>query len=238
MIDSFIQQDLHSELERRMKNIPSNYGVFNSFKLDDPESYADCSPEKDWRNFQHLVNGDVLMYCEIANTSPVAKNGYSILCEKTIRHRAMTSGLFTDESLQRMNDCLAGTKVYMHDVFLRNPFFEKGEFISSWLCDDNVDGFGIKDLCCLAWVKQDAYENAVFRDLAYMAFGITVNYETCYKCGRKSTKEVNCPHLESKTASSVYDFKNFFGVSIYTAPWDPHAGASIEMQENIKALYK
>ena len=117
-----------------------------------------------------------------------------------------------------MNDCLAGTKVYMNDVFLPNPMFEKGEFISSWLCDDNVDGFGIKDLCCLAWVKPGAYEMAVFRELAYMSFGITVNHETCCKCGKKSIKEVNCPHLESKTASSVYDFKNFFGVSIYTAP--------------------
>lgn len=224
-----MRQMLHGGLVERLArySMKNKLDVFNSYELKNPCDFIDCDSDSSWDNFQHLVKGDALLYCEIANSSPIGEDGHSLLSKNAVFHRARTYGVLPSDSIHRMCGCLPSTKVYANDVCVDSPSFNKGEFVEAWLMPDEVDGFGIETLCAFAWAKRECVDWSLMNDLVYMSFAITVADETCCKCGKpmgdgyydQSVDERCCSchrrsHYDDCRWHTIFNFRKFNGVSL------------------------
>jgi len=189
--------------------------MHNSVEVVNPFTVLDCTPDKDYDNFEHFMKDRVLVYAEVANTTPVGDNGYTVLCDKLPSLRARTTGVLTDENIVKMRDSLVGTMVYPYHMII--PSLSRGVFIESWLMDEYAFGFPTKILCGLAWMEKSYFDTfALPNRVAYLAFGMHVDYETCCKCGNTYTddKRQRCKHMESRLENTVFGFDRYTGFSL------------------------
>lgn len=204
------QDFLHGMLENGISKVKIRKGAPNCVLIPEPTEFVDCAPERDFGNFVHLTDGDALVYAEVANTTPL--DGHEVLCKEAVQYRASTSGCFTVNSLERMRKELPGTAICHEYCYHRS--FIRGRFFDSWIRGDSVAGHPVDVLCGVGWVNRGEFDAYAYGGLAYIAFSLKVDFETCCMCGRKFfNNEPRCGHLENKLCNSVYNFVQFYGFS-------------------------
>ena len=182
----------------------------NCVLIREPTDFVDCAPEHDFGNFVHLADGDALVYAEVANTTPL--DGHEVLCMEAVQYRAYTLGCFTRNSLERMRKELPGTEICHEHCY--SHAFSMGRFFDSWILGDSVAGHPVDVLCGIGWVNRKEFDAYSVGGLAYIAFSLEIDFETCCQCGRKFFhNEPRCGHLENKLCTSVYNFVQFYGFS-------------------------
>ena len=160
----------HNLLEQKKNEAPEEKKCSNALLLSnqDPNRYIECTPEKDMESFRHIVAGHVLVYAEIANSIPIADDGYSFGFPKEkyecCNHRSVGCNVFSEKTLKRMMRKLVGARICSywrgrHSHSFKNDWgeFKRGEFVKSWLWKDEAEGVPVYDLCGLAWVEESFY---------------------------------------------------------------------------------
>ena len=200
------QDRLHGMLADGIPKAKTMNFAPNCVLIPEPTDFVDCAPERDFGNFVHLADGDALVYAEVANTTPL--DGHEVLCREAVQYRASTSGCFTGDSLDRMRKALPGTEICHEHCYSRA--FSRGRFFDSWIRGDSVAGHPVDVLCGIGWVNREEFDAYASGGLAYIAFALTVDFETCCRCGRKFfNNERPCLHLENRLCNSVYNFVQF-----------------------------
>ena len=204
-----IKTNLHVMLEERMRH---KHHYFNAISFPDPTAIVDCY--RNFDNFEHLAKGDVLVYAEVVNSTPLLSDGYSIIDVDFIRHRAYTNGAFSSNEVLKMEKSLAGTKVYAE--FSAVESLSKGVFIDSWIINETFKKMDTKILCGLAWIDIEYFKNYELpNNTAYLAFMMTIDQERCSMCGKTfNGDQMPCEHINRQHCYSVYGFRRFDGFSL------------------------
>lgn len=204
-----IKNNLHVMLEERMRH---KQRYFNAISFPDPTTVVDCY--RNFDNFEHLAKGDVLVYAEVANSTPLLSDGYSIIDVDFIKHRAATNGAFSSDEVLKMKKGLTGTKIYAGYAIV--DAMSKGVFIDSWTINERFKGMDMTILCGLAWIDIEYFKHCELpNNTAYLAFIMTIDQERCSMCGKTfNGDQMPCEHINIQHCYSVYSFKRFDGFSI------------------------
>lgn len=204
-----IKTNLHVMLEERMRH---KQRYFNAISFPDPTVVVDCY--RNFDNFEHLAKGDVLVYAEVANSTPLLSDGYSIIDIDFIKHRAYTNGAFSSKDVLKMEKSLVGTRIYAGFSVVES--LSKGVFIDSWTINETFKKMDTTILCGLAWIDIGYFKHYELpNNTAYLAFMINIDYERCSMCGKTfNGDQMPCEHINRQHCYSVYGFKRFDGFSM------------------------
>ena len=207
----------HGILEEKRRKHKGNalfkYEVYNSVVVDNPEDVVLWRPEDNFENFKHLMDGRVLLYCELANSTPFEGHEVKKGFKDFIRKSARTQCVFGMDEIAKMKESVVGTPI-TYTEFLFDDSLEKfriGNVVESDILEDEKDGEPYSTLCVFCFVDDDWVERKAIDGLAYLAFSIRVSSETCCVCGKTFTgEEHSCEHISQYSPnSSICRFHNF-----------------------------
>lgn len=198
-----------SERRRRFQGCGVNC-VYNAVEVKEPaQDVVDCTPDGNMRNFRHLVDGHVLMYAELANSTPhyghIIRDEYKPL----VRLNARTSCVFSMADMRMMRSEVVGVKIFPEHgmAWIKQPC---GEVVEASVAKFDWHGKPYGALCALCFVDRDVVERKrVVDGLSYISFSIMISKETCCKCGKSSTITTPCDHIRDGDPSSVMSVCTF-----------------------------
>ena len=208
---------LHAELERLRSGITDRTlsGIHNAYEITDPFNVVDCDPNTNYDNFERLMGGDVLVYGELANSTP--NNGRNVVkgFEPLVKLSARTSCVFGMTDIRRMRKCVVGTEVCTSHSFGSLC----GHVVQASVLNDFCNGSKYNILCVLAWIGRKYVEERRSRNgLLYMSFGINITSETCCQCGKTGYTSPPCDHVRwydtRLPGMSICRFKNFDRIAL------------------------
>ena len=163
---------------------------FNSIKIDDPTDYIVCTPEGDMKSFRRLTKGDILVYSEIINSTPIEDDGYTV---KDVKLAQLCN-----------NSC--------HNVFTKQSVFKfvesiKNMYFHSWVTEDEVNGMRIWYACGLVWIAQNVYQvyqrGSSNHELLWMKPDMVCKRKRCCECGYVSVLDNDmCEHMRNPITPS------------------------------------
>lgn len=215
----------HNILEERRKNIKRDKfdNIRNGFVVEDPTNAIDCTPDTGFDNFQHIFNGDDLVYCELANSTPFIEHTVSKEFKPLVWKNARTNCVFSPTDITRMKKNVVGVKIVKHHGGL---WMKQRNYIGSVaecsVLNDIMNEQKYKTLCLLCWISRYAMsEDAIDKNgLLYLSFGMKIKQETCCKCGKTSTVSTPCNHIKDNSpdsALSICVFNEFTGIELGNA---------------------
>jgi len=200
----------HGILDKRRESVQDGRidHVFNGIVVDNPLTALDCSPDNGFENFEHLVKGDRLVYCELANSTPfeghVVKNEFKPL----VRMNARTSCVFAMTDIRRMRRKVVGTNVvrshYFYEIYKGNKDNIIGTVVEASVFTEKWLGEKYKTLCVLCWIDGQCVDGRMSNGLLYLSFGIKISKETCCQCGSSSTVSSPCNHIGGNSPQSSF----------------------------------
>ena len=182
---------LHQQLYGKMASgCPKDSNIL---VVQDPTVVIDCTPEGDYENFKHVVNGDSLVYAELMNSVPI--DGHRIA--DGFERLSMKNGFaFDDEGLERMKKSMEGMEVIRYDEY--GLYNEKlsGKVYDAWLLQQCLHGRKYHKLCMLAWIKCGFFDK--HPDFIMMCYRLYSFRHTCGICGAKASyyfSDDACEHM-------------------------------------------
>jgi len=215
---------LHRMFMDRMKSCNSDAPVSkikNGVVLTNPTNHLDCTPDADFENFRHLMNGDALVYCELANSTPFTGHYVDKRHIPLVHMRARTCCVFSDTDIRKMRRQIVGVCIFRSHPY-SFMFHDKdktiGEVVDASVMKCEFDGSRYLALCALCWIDRKNVDDVVKNgDILYLSFGISVSQETCCRCGRTSNEGVPCRHIKNgspNSALSICAFSKFNTVAL------------------------
>lgn len=207
---------LHDILEdRRAKSYDGVIDhLCNGIVVENPTELMDCTPDNGFENFQRLVNGDALVYGEIANSTPfdghVVRKGF----ERLVMKSARTTCVFSERDILMMLKGVVGVGVVKrHDTM---GVSNVGEVICAARMESSLDGEPYCTLCVLCWIDGSVVRSRMdsANGLLYLSFGINIDKETCCVCGASSSISSPCSHVMNERAQSICVFRSFNSIEI------------------------
>jgi len=200
-----------------------NHYYCNAFVISDinPSDIIDCTPEGSFENFQHIVNGDCLVYCELANSTPF--DGYRVKkkFKPLVNLNARTTCVFDSTEIRSMLKSVVGTKIVKEHIqyaWAWNSSIEIGKVVDASVLKDNYKDGEFLTLCTLCWIDKASVDRFIYENgLLYLSFGINVSKEVCCKCGKTSYNGTPCDHIKNNSidsALSICTFKKFFEIAL------------------------
>lgn len=191
---------LHSELEsRRTGRLVS----CNAMAVEDPFLHVDCTPDTGFANFEHCMRGDMLMYVELANSTPY--DGFKVPkeCKPLVRKSIDTTCVFGDSDIRRMKKFVVGVNVE-EGICSCNLTSKIGKVVDASILKCEWNGIGYSILCILCWIESPMIigDNTI---MASMSFSFNIASETCCQCGKISFNGRNvCNHIKSSISAPGY----------------------------------
>lgn len=200
-------EQLHRMLEETRLGYEKKglWDIYNTFEIANPSKWVDCDSKRNMDNFMHIVNGDKLLYAEIANSTPF--EGYKI-DEKfypLITKNSRIACVYPMDAIERMGDNIKDVWVSFIDE--RNNYSSQPlptqEHMSCKVVDYNIlddvyMGEPYKTMCIVFWMKGNDVKHAknLKNGLGYTMTSCFIEYEICSICGKKATRHFKCEHLE------------------------------------------
>lgn len=208
---------LHGILEGMRKGSKQ---ILNAMKVGEPESVVDCTPDNGFGNFTHLLDGDALVFCQLANSTPY--KGFKVMkgFKPLVDMNARTRCVFDRHDIKAMEKVVVGTRIVgSHNSFYRNMHggFDIGEVVDASILKDKYNGEKYDTLCILCWIGNGMVEKFTHRcGCMYLSFGICISQETCCMCGATSHKGSPCNHVSESYSSSysICRFKKFNEIAL------------------------
>lgn len=211
---------LHAELERLRSQYPAMIidDLRNAYVVRNPFNFIDCEPDTNYYNFERLMNGEKLVYAEIANSTPNDGRHVTAGCESLVKKCARTSCVFGDEDIRNMADSVVGTSICSSHHY---GWSLHGNVVESSMIEENFNGMAYNILGVLAWVDKDLANRRLDAStgMLYFSFCIKIDREICCQCGHVGTVEnPSCDHVNDRKqnppAMSICRFTKFDEIAI------------------------
>ena len=192
--------ELHKTYKEKRASHKSEhkYDVWNAFvATEDPTTLIDCSAEKSYDSFKHLVNGDLLLYAEVANSTPFEGHVIEEGCEDMVRLNARTKSAMGMEEIVRMRKRAVGVQLRHHSPFYYPDAKTVGCVAKAGLINDKWEGHPYKSLAILCWISPTWFDSLKNNDdMAYISYNECFKKEICCKCGKTfGYGDELCEHL-------------------------------------------
>lgn len=198
-----------------------NLDYCNAFVISDqnPADIIDCTPEGSFENFQHIINGDCFVYCELANSTPFEGHSVKKKFKPLVNLNARTTCVFDSTEIRSMLKSVVGTKIVNeHMQYAWNSRIEIGNVVDASVLKDNYKDGEFLTLCTLCWIDKSSVDRFIYEnELLYLSFGINISKEVCCKCGKTSYNGAPCNHIKDNSidsALSICTFKKFFEIAL------------------------
>jgi len=170
------------ESERRKPN----EHPFNGFVFPDPTEIIDYDPKKNYGNFKHVVGGDHLVYCEVANSTPV-KGHHTVLDEYAPLTKLCvnTSCVYSKSGVMRMVRKAIGISTVTYPYMNAGYTVASGEVLDSAVLKREYMGQEYLICCLLCWSSQEKLKSLGNRlGLMTAIPSFNVSRTICCVCGR------------------------------------------------------